>query len=105
MSQFTVYKNRNSASKKVYPYLLDIQSNFLSELKSTVVLPLSPARKTTDIVMSRLNPEVEINGEKFIIMTQDLAGITRSVLKTKVCDLKQHQQEIIAAMDFVLSGI
>lgn len=42
MAQFTAYANSNPVTQKQYPYLLDIQSDLLSELKTTIVIPLSP---------------------------------------------------------------
>jgi toxin CcdB len=40
MAQFTVYQNNNPLSKKSIPLLLDIQSNLLESLQTTVVIPL-----------------------------------------------------------------
>ncbi len=77
MTQFVAYQNQNPASKAIYPYLLDIQSDFLSELQTTVVLPLSPAKLASSIAMSRLNPSVEINNQTYVILTQDMAGNPR----------------------------
>jgi toxin CcdB len=42
MPQFHLYKNLNKATQKTYPYLLDIQSNLLSDIRTTVVVPLMP---------------------------------------------------------------
>lgn len=105
MAQFYVYDNKNPASRKQYPYLLDIQSDLLSELRTTVVVPLCPAELAEGMQISRLNPSLEINGEVFIAMIQDLAGIDRQCLGGKVCDLNQDREKIIAAVDFMLSGI
>lgn len=105
MAQFVAYKNRNPLSRKMYPYLLDIQSDFLSELSTTIVIPLTPASKASDISISKLNPEVDIKHDKFIVMTQDIAGINRNELRDKICDLGQYRSEIFAAIDFVISGI
>lgn len=43
MPQFSVYKNKNAATKARVPYLLDVQSNLLSELETRVVVPLNLA--------------------------------------------------------------
>ena len=40
MAPFIAYENSNQTTKKVYPYLLDIQSNLLDELHTTIVIPL-----------------------------------------------------------------
>ncbi|WP_445765812.1 CcdB family protein [Rheinheimera sp.] len=106
MAQFTAYANRNPATQKLYPYLLDIQSDLLSELKTTVVIPLSPAKLVDTISLSRLNPALTLNGEQLIVMTQDLAGIERRQLGAAAAgDLSAYRSEIIAALDFVISGI
>ena len=43
MAQFSAYANSNPATRESYPYLLDIQSNLLRDLRTTIVIPLSPA--------------------------------------------------------------
>ncbi|MEH8015984.1 CcdB family protein [Rheinheimera muenzenbergensis] len=105
MAQFTAYANSNPVTQKQYPYLLDIQSDLLSELKTTVVIPLSPAKLVAAISLSRLNPRLTLNGEQLIAMTQDLAGIDRRQLGAIASDLSAYRSEIIAALDFVISGI
>ena len=40
MAQFNVYRNLNATTKSVTPYLLDVQSNLLSDLVTRVVVPL-----------------------------------------------------------------
>ncbi len=105
MAQFYAYKNSNPATKKQYPYLLDIQSDLLAELRTTLVIPLSHAKIFAAMSLTRLNPSFTINGEAFIGITQDIAGIDRSQLRGKPYDLSVYRPEIVAAVDFVLSGI
>ncbi len=105
MPQFSAYKNPNRATQKNYPFLLDIQSNLLSDLRTTVVIPLMPKRLAESHAMSRLNPVIKINNDSFILMTQNIAGIDRDNLGEKVCELNQYRSEVVAAVDFVLAGI
>lgn len=105
MAQFLAYKNPNPGTRKQYPYLLDIQSDLLSELKTTVVIPLCPAEIAAPMSLTRLNPPFNLDGETFIAITQDIAGIDRSQLGAQAYDLSTYRSEIIAAVDFVLSGI
>ncbi|PTL90906.1 hypothetical protein C6W88_14295 [Halomonas litopenaei] len=44
MPQFDVYANPSASTKRMYPYLLDIQSDTLSELATRIVVP--PKRKS-----------------------------------------------------------
>lgn len=105
MAQFSAYKNPNPGTRKQYPYLLDIQSDLLSELKTTVAIPLSPAKIAAPMSLAKLNPSFTLDDETFIAMTQDIAGIDRSQLRRQAYDLSAHRSEIIAAVEFLLSGI
>lgn len=105
MSQFCAYKNANPATRAHYPYLLDIQTDLLSDLRTTIVIPLSPSKVVASISLSRLNPVFDIDGECLTAMTQDMAGIDRNQLGPKAYDLALYRSEIIAAVDFLLSGI
>jgi toxin CcdB len=105
MPQFELYRNPSEATQQTYPYLLDIQSDLLDQLRTTVVIPLMPQRLAVTLAMSRLNPVLSIDEEDFILLTQNLSGVSRSALGERVGDLMQHRSEIVAAVDFLLSGI
>lgn len=105
MYQFTAYKNKNSATRQQYPYLLDIQNDLFSDLRTTVVIPLSPTELVTDFTLSKLNPVLMIEGETYTMMSQDMAGITRRQLGNEGVDLSHYRSEILAAIDFLLTGI
>lgn len=105
MAQFTVYENPNKSTKKAFPYLLDIQSNLLDELRTTVVIPLCATSLAKKAAITRLCPTFKIEGINFIALTQQIAGIDRSALGNEVCNLSQYRPEIIAALDFIISGI
>ena len=105
MGQFCAYKNPNPATRAQYPYLLDIQSDLLSELRTTVVIPMTPSKLAAPISLTRLNPSIVIDGKAFTVMTQEIAGVDRNKLGAQAHDLSSYRSEIIAALDFVLSGI
>ena len=105
MAQFKAYENPSPATKKTYPYLLDIQSNLLDELRTTIVIPLSPTHVAGKAAITKLCPVLEIDGVGYIVLTQQIAGIDRQSLGKEFCDLSHYRSEIIAAFDFVISGI
>ena len=105
MSQFTVYANTNAKTKKTFPYLLDIQSDLLDGLQTTVVIPLCKASQLKDQIITKLCPIVEINGEKFVVMSQQLAGIERSQLGKAIINLSENRAQFIAAIDFMILGV
>lgn len=105
MAQFFAYKNPNPATRAQYPYLLDIQSDLLSELRTTVVIPLTPSKLAAPMSLTRLNPKIVIDGKSFTVMTQEIAGVDRKQLGAQAYNLSSYRSEIISALDFVLSGI
>lgn len=105
MAHLKVYENTNSATNKKYPYLLDIQTNLLDDLRTTVVIPLGVISSTGGAAMTKLCPIVEIKSKKFVVLTQQLAGVDRKVLGKEIADLSASRAEVIAALDFLISGI
>lgn len=105
MSQFTVYANKNAKTRKAFPYLIDIQSELLDGLQTTVVMPLCKASQLQDQIIAKLCPLVEINGEKLVAMSQQLAGMDRDQLGKEIANLAASRSQFIAAIDFLISGI
>ena len=104
MAHLKVYENVNTATRKAYPYLLDIQSDLLDDLRTTVVIPLSPAARAGAAAIERLCPVVEVQGSSYVALTQQMAGIERKMLGGEVADLASYRPQIIAALDFIVSG-
>ncbi len=102
--QFTVYRNADTASMKVVPYLLDVQSDFINGLATCVVVPLiAPARAS--VAAERLMPEFEVEGAWWVMDTAMLAAIPRKKLGRPVADLSGERFAILAALDFLTNGI
>ena len=105
MSQFTVYKNKNSRTKKTFPLLLDIQSDLLDQLRTTIVIPLGKYSIVKEQVITKLCPIVEIDGTEYAALTQQMAGIERALLGPRVTNISDHRSEFIDAIDLIVSGI
>jgi len=103
MAQFDVYTNPNPETKRAIPYLLDVQSDLLKNLKTRVVIPLYSV-SAMGKAAKHLNPQFSIKRTTIIMSTAELAGVTVNSLGDKVCSLKEHRNEIIAALDFLFTG-
>ncbi len=104
MAQFDVYLNPNTETNHNIPYLVDVQADLLDVLATRIVIPLhtmtsmpKPAR--------HLNPILEISDERFVLSTAELAGIPTAMLGTPIDNLKTYREDVIAALDFVCTGI
>ncbi len=104
MAQFVAYENLNKDSRKLFPYLLDIQSNLLEDLETTTVIPLTKIQ-TVNKKFTRLTPVVEVLGAKHLAITQQIAGLDRSLLGKPVDDLSTYRFALVDAIDFIISGI
>jgi toxin CcdB len=104
MAQFDVYLNQNEKTAPEIPFLLDLQTNLLDDLTSRVVAPLytvtafgTPAR--------HLNPQFTINQVDVVMSSAELAGVPVKILGEKIVNLEDRREGIIAALDFLFTGI
>ena len=100
MAQFDVYKNLNTKTKELFPYLLNIQNDLLSSLQTRVVVPLALGIKP----ISHLNPVFMIEGQTVVMSTADMAGISLLECSEMLVNLKDNRDEIIDAVDFMVNG-
>jgi toxin CcdB len=105
MAQFTVYQNKNPSTRSAVPFLLDIQNALFGDLETRVVVPLRPASALKGKIVKNLTPLLQIDGEWFVMLTPQLAGIPKGELGSPVAQVQQHRTEIIAALDFLVTGI
>ncbi len=105
MPQFTVHRNTNPATKAAVPYLLNVQSNLLEDLGTRIAVPLYPAATMKGKTIQTLTPTFEIDGKQYVMMTPQLAGISKKLLGASVADLFAKRDEIISALDLLIAGI
>lgn len=105
MAQFDVHRNPNPSSAKTIPYLLNVQSDLLDHLVTRVVVPLASLEAMGNQAARYLNPVFEIEGEKRVMLTPELAGIPAKLLGPAVVSLKEAHGEIIRALDVIFSGV
>lgn len=105
MAQFDVFRNTNPSTRARVPYLLDVQSDLLDRLVTRVVVPLCKPEVLKGKLAERLNPVFEVEGRKLVMLTPELAGVTRKILDEWVDNLAPKRHLIVAALDFVITGI
>jgi len=98
MARFDVYANAAEPG-----YLLDVQADLLSQLNTRLVIPLQ-ALELAPTPATRLNPEFEIHGHRYSLVTQFMAAIPASELKVHVTNLDKQSAAILDAIDFLHHG-
>lgn len=105
MSQFSVYRNPNPDTRTAFPLLLDVQSDLIADLGTRVVAPLCPATAMKGKLMKVLTPVFDVDGKPYVMLTPQLAGISKQQVGAKIADLTRHRDAIIAALDLLITGI
>jgi toxin CcdB len=105
MSQFDVHKNNNPKSKSAFPYLVVVQTDLIAGLATRVVVPVSKVTALRKKAIRDLTPIVEIDGAKYLMLVPQLAGIAQEQLGPVVGNLRTYRDEIVSAMDFLITGV
>lgn len=101
--QFDVFRNPNSASARVVPWLLVLQADLLNEFPTRLVAPLVRP-SALKVPATRLNPVFEIAGERAVMLTQQLGAVPTRSLRERVTNLDPQRAAILGAVDFLLAG-
>jgi toxin CcdB len=104
MTQFQIFHNPNQQTKKSYPFLLDIQSPLLDSMDTKLVVPLSGVVSIKEKRIKELNPLIVIDGKEFVILTQQMASIHKKDIGSFVHDASFLRQEMLDAIDFLITG-
>jgi toxin CcdB len=103
MKQFDVVANPFPRSRERQPFLVALQSDLLvHSLDTVVVAPLE--RAASDTFADRLNPRVEVEGEPFVVIAQELVTVRKSVLGDPHGSIASERDALISALDLLFTG-
>lgn len=109
MKQFGLYANQDKDTNQAYPYFVDVQNDLLTALKSRIVIPIIAAEKSksarANLYPQNLCPAVEIGRKEYVLMTHQMTSVPVQMLKSDEGSLSQYRDEIVAAIDFLVTGI
>lgn len=104
MKQYDLYENTDLDSQVTYPYFVDVQTGLLNDLNSRVVIPIAPALDAKSFPKN-LCPIIDINNKQFALLTHQITTVSSSFLESKEGSLLLNRDDIISALDFLLTGI
>ena len=84
-------------------YLIILQSDALSPLRTAVVAPLRAASDMPDL--GRLTPRIKVKGRIFAISVTELASMPRNLLGPAIANAKNEREKIISALDMLFTGV
>ncbi|HSW13223.1 MAG TPA: CcdB family protein [Solimonas sp.] len=101
MAQFSVYRNPRPSARHA-PYLLDVQSEVVNT-GLRVVVPLVNAEYFGPCAR-RLNPLIEVSGSSYVLSPAEIGSLPLNVLGPAVASATTMRQEILDALDFLITG-
>jgi len=104
MSSFSVHVNLSTNSER-YPFLLDVQTELLSNLDTRLVIPLIKREEIRNSIIRNLNPLISIEGEDYVLMTQQMAAVPRAIMGQMLTNAMFDRSEILTSIDFLITGI
>ncbi len=99
MARFDVYH-----LPEVDQYVLDVQADILDELRTRVVIPLSPRKAAEKELMAKLRPIVQIGDQQYSLNTMEIAAIPCALLGEQIANLEDQSRAIVDGIDFLLQG-
>ena len=105
MAQYDVFENPNQRSREWMPYVVDVQSALLADLRTRLVIPLTRVAAGLSQAPRRLAPEFTVAGERLALQPQLAAGMDAKLLRKPVASLAAHAADVRDALDAVVSGI
>ena len=77
----------------------------LDTLNTRLVIPLTSVEMLEKKAPTHLCPVIHIDEGDFVILTHQMASVPTKILRDPVNDLSTFRNEIIAAIDFLITGI
>ena len=105
MPQFDYYANTDKDTNTTYPFIVDVQDGLLDGLNSRVVIPLTPSSNLEKSYPKNLCPEITIEGKQYSLLTHQMASVSKRILSHCEGSLAHIRNEIISAIDFLITGI
>lgn len=103
MAQFVLYENLVASARRLRPYLLEIQSDLLTGMQTTVVIPLLELGAEQSR-FERLTPQVRVGEQSLRLWVPDILSVHRRALGRPVTNLSDERDAIVAALDHLISG-
>jgi toxin CcdB len=102
MAQFDVHRNPGRHRDRI-PFVVVVQSSLYDAYRRRVVVPLVSKSSLGKVANSRFNPTFRIKGVSVVLHPLEIVSVARENLGDKVGSLGEEGDQIIAALDELLT--
>ena len=75
LAESDVYLNPSNKTRKVFPYILDIQNSQISDIATRIVIPLGNLEYFKNEKMDRLTPQIEYEDKQLLLLVPQIASM------------------------------
>lgn len=104
MAQYDVYANPSRSATEGIPFVVVIQSDLLEALPTRLTIPLATPTSIGK-VPGTLCPVVVVEGQRLHALAHYAAPLPAKLLRRRVTNIGPQAPALVAAIDFVLSGV
>jgi toxin CcdB len=104
MTQFDVFVNPIAATRRAYPFVAVLQSDFARDASDPIVAPMV-ARESISNIAGRLAPIVIFQGSEHVVLVPALTGVRSRELAERRGSIASARSEVLAAIDYLFFGI
>ena len=102
MRQFDVFPNPSPRARAEIPYVVTLQSHFLSNCPTQLVAPLIIADAHS--AYSEVSVQVKVMGSDFSLTLTELSSLKVSLLREAIGSLTTYEDDIRRALDRLFTG-
>ena len=103
-SPFAVFENSNPSSRRLYPFLVDLQSELLADVLATrLVAPIARAAFIKRPI-AELTPVVTFQGSDYVVDIPQMAAVVSKTLGSPIGSLAPYRNDLIRAVDRLITG-
>ena len=103
MARFDVFLNPLASDRQDFPFVVQIQSDFLDRFLERVCVPLARTGLIPGVT-ERFNPSIEVSDELFRLHPLGISVFYASELRSPVASVKTEVPDIENALDMLLRG-
>ena len=105
MPQWDVYVNPNPRTRADVPYLVNVQSDLLADLRTRFVVPMVVPTRRLPGLPERMGPVFEIQDQRVLLVPHEAGPVDAGQLKQLVANVRDQSHRLINALDAVISGV
>jgi hypothetical protein len=101
--QFEGFINPIHAARRVYPYVLVLQSDWAADFQERIVAPIV-LRDQMQATSLKVTPIVVIDGSEHLVLVPALAGVRTRDLRDPIGSFASERSSLLAAIDYLFFG-